>query len=52
MVIMKRLILYLYFYRFNIFRKKINLDQIIAIADDGIIMESQFLEAKKLILKI
>ena len=30
-----------------IFSEKINLDQIIAIAGDGIIMESQFLEAKE-----
>ena len=34
-----------------IFSEKINLDQIIAIAGDGIIMESQFLEAKKTYLK-
>ena len=34
-----------------IFSEKINLDQIIAIAGDGIIMESQFLEAKETYLK-
>ena len=52
MVIMKFLrILVILFFTGSIFSEKINLDQIIAIAGDGIIMESQFLEAKETYLK-
>ena len=52
MVIMKFLrILVILFFTDSIFSEKINLDQIIAIAGDGIIMESQFLEAKETYLK-
>ena len=36
----------------NTFAEKINLDRIIAIVGDGIIMESQLLEAKKHISEI
>ena len=44
MVIMKFLrILVILFFTDSIFSEKINLDRIIAIAGDGIIMESQFL---------
>ena len=35
----------------NTFAEKINLDRIIAIVGDGIIMESQLLEAKKTYLR-
>ena len=52
MVIMKFLkILVILFFTDSIFSEKINLDRIIAIAGDGIIMESQFLEAKETYLK-
>ena len=52
MVVMKFIkVLVILFFTASIFSEKISLDQIIAIAGDGIIMESQFLEAKETYLK-
>ena len=48
---MKRLIISLLFFANCMYEEKANLDQIIAIAGDGIIMESELIEAKKTYLK-